>query len=419
MLLYRLLLSCAALPILVPLLWQRLTGKADPKDMAERLGRGGAVTPGAVWLHAASVGELAAAKPLAQALQTAQPDLALLITCNTPTGRAQAQGWNLPNTTLRLAPLDFRWVLGPFLKAAKPRLLIVIENELWPNRLTLCPAPVALVSARMSGRAAQRWAKAPRLAAQLFRKVALAAPQDPASAQHLTGLGLPQDALAPCLDLKAAGVAAQPDAHLLAQVSAVFPRDQTLLAASTHTPEEAQVLDAFALIRETRPKARLILAPRHPDRGEEVAAAITARGLTLHRRNTDKIPTSETDVFLADTLGEMATWYAAAQATFVGGSWAPRGGHTPFEPAAQNSVLLHGPDTRNFAEIYRALAQAEAAQEVADPAALAQAFLALSQADCARLTTAAATVVAAQDSASALPGLARQLIDLMKERHLP
>ena len=190
---------------------------------------------------------------------------------------------------------------------------------------------------------------------------------------RLIDLGLPRRRIGPPLNLKAAVRLAAGDDAPLRPLAAALPYSGTLLAASTHAGEEIVVLDAFARMRRADPRLRLILAPRHPQRGDEVAALVRAAGLTLAQRSKDQAPTPDTAVYLADTLGEMASWYRLAAVTFVGGSLVPKGGHTPFEPAQFSSAILHGPDVANQSDAYRALADAEAAVEIDDAASLAAA----------------------------------------------
>ncbi|MEI2807787.1 3-deoxy-D-manno-octulosonic acid transferase [Albidovulum sp.] len=368
MLLYRLILRLAALALslraaVAP--WPG-AGRLAPPDPPEGTGP-------LVWLHAASNGELAAARPVLAALRAALPGLRLLITANSITGRDLARGWNLPRTRARLAPHDDTATLARFLDIARPVALVVIENELWPNRLRLSAArgvPVFCLAARLSGRSARRWRWFPALARQVVTAIRWLAPQDEASRARFAALGLPPERLGPAMVLKSAaapsGTAALP-----------FPRAATLLAASTHEGEEAVVLDAFARARAQRPDLRLILAPRHPRRRDAVEAAIRAAGLAFATRSRGAEPAADIPVYLADTLGEMDRWYAGAGMTFVGGSLVPLGGHTPFEPAAHGSAILTGPHVANAAPAYAALLAEGGALAVTDAESLARAILRL------------------------------------------
>ncbi|MDF0600085.1 glycosyltransferase N-terminal domain-containing protein [Psychromarinibacter sp. C21-152] len=390
---YRLFLALAA-PLALLRLWlRRLRGRDSAADLAQRLGRGSG-TPGAIWLHGASNGELASARPLIAALLHTVPDTPLVVTANTASGRALVAGWGLPRVTARLAPLDTRAALRRFRRAWRPRLLIVMENELWPNRLATAREPVACIGARMSARSFRRWHRFPRTAARLLRHIAYLAPQDAESARHFAALGLPEDRLGPTGTLKSAVDLPAPDPETLAALARTLPRETTILAASTHEGEEEQVLRAFAHAHRRDPARRLILAPRHPARGATIASLIDKAGFVFARRSACETPGPDTAVYLADTLGEMPLWYALAGVTFVGGSLVPRGGHTPFEPAAAGSAILHGPDTANFAAPYAALDAAGGAIAVADADALAGALQ--------RLSTAAAQADQADRARAAL-----------------
>ncbi|SIN81688.1 3-deoxy-D-manno-octulosonic acid transferase [Vannielia litorea] len=379
--LYRFLITLAA-PVLAVLFALRLIRRSETAaDLRERL----ATTdeprlPGPrLWLHGASNGELAAARGLIDALLSAHPELQLTITANTTTGRDMAAAWQLPRTTARLAPVDLRPVLRRFLASHAPRALLVIENELWPNRLDLARAaglPVIVTSARLSARSAKRWTLLPGLAHKVLSAVTLLSAQDEAAAARFTALGLPSGARAAPLALKTATPPPPVDPTALAALRAHFDRDTTVLAASTHPGEEELVLSAFAKARESRPALRLILAPRHARRGPEVAALIERAGLAFSTRSKSETP-ADAPVYLADTMGEMGLWYALSGTCFTGGSLVEKGGHTPWEPVHFGCAILHGPSCFNQAEAFDALDEAGAAGVVADASALAEALATL------------------------------------------
>ena len=393
---YRLILALTLPAILARLLWRVAMGRATGADLAERLGRGPAAAPGGLWLHAASVGELTSALPLLAALAARRPTLPVLVTTNSDTGRTLARTRGL---AAGLAPLDSRGAVARFLARQRPRLFVTMEAELWPNRFAACAArgiPVAILGARLSERSAKGWARLPGLARAVLAVPAFVAPQDAGSAARFAALGLPPDRLGPVANLKAAPALPLPDPAALAALAPAFDRADTVLAASTHAGEEATILGAFARARAERPGLRLILAPRHPDRRAEVAAALRAAGLPFATRSAGEAP-GAAPVYLADTLGEMALWYALAGTTIVAGSFTDRGGHTPHEPAAAGSAILHGPDVANFAASYAALDAGGGALPCADAAALAAALTALADpARQAALAEAARRILAAE-----------------------
>lgn len=352
----------------------RLAGRAD-SALAERLSAAVSVPEGdgpLLWVHGASNGEMTAARPLLGALLDARP-VRLLITTNSLSARALVAGWGLPRTAVRLAPFDHPLIVGPFLRRARVAGLVILENELWPERILRARAaglPVLVIGGRLSAGSAKNWARFPRLARRLTAAIDWLSPQDALSRDRFLALGLAPDRLGPILQLKALA----DGRATLVETGLPFGRSDTILAASTHEGEEEIVLAAFAALRETRPAARLILAPRHPQRRDEVEALLAASGLTFATRSRGDRPGPDTAVYLADTLGEMARWYQAAGVTFVGGSLIDRGGHTPFEPAAFDSAILHGPHLANFAAPYAALDAEGGAIAVAGAPALAAAL---------------------------------------------
>lgn len=368
MLLYRLLVSIFALVVLV-----RAAVSGDWAALRARLG--GTAPDRAqphLWVHAASNGELASARPAIDALLAARPDRGLLITCNTPTAVALAQSWELPQVRACLAPLDLAWAVRRVLRRWQVTGLIVMEAEIWPHRVLLCPGPVVLLGARMTERTERGWARFPGLAQRLLQQMALIAPQDQASADRLRALGAPPDRLTAPANLKTLASASRVD---LSQ-SPGFDRTNTWLAASTHAGEEELVAKAHHMARQTWPELRLILAPRHPIRATEIVQTLKTQGLTVAQRSLGQTPGPQ-DVYLADTMGEMDLWYAQTGLVFVGGSLVDKGGHTPFEPARFGCALIHGPHVTNFQPPYDDLAKAQAACKVQSASDLAQALLGL------------------------------------------
>lgn len=326
-------------------------GLGRSEALRQRLALDGA-GPAEIWIHGASVGELTSARPVIEALAATHR---VLVTANSLTGRDRAAGWGLP---ARLAPLDLPGALARFLDQVQPRLQITVEAEFWPLRswaLARRAIPQAVIGARMSERSARRWARLPGLIGPVLGRLAALSAQDRDSEGRLGALGVPAGAILPRLDLKLltpAGIAPPPPSA---------DRDRTLLAASTHEGEEAAVLDAWALARRRRPDLRLILAIRHPQRGDAVSALLAQRRIAHGRRSRGA---AGGEVLLADTLGEMERWYGEAGLCFVGGSLADRGGHTPWEPAAHGCAILHGPHIGNFREAYATLDAAGAAVAV-------------------------------------------------------
>lgn len=388
MLLYRILMA-----LLVPILLLRL---ARSGHLSERLGFGPRPAPGpSLWLHGASNGELASARWVLEAVLAARPGLQLLVTVNTATARAMVVGWHLPGVTAAFAPLDGWGAAGRVLRRWQPLGLVLIENELWPTRIAAATRqglPVLVIGARISERSAKRWQKLRGLIGQTLARVAWLSAQDDASMQRLLGLGLPAKAAGPVLALKAftAQTAAEPP------FAAPAARAETLLAASTHDGEEALILRGF-LASQFR---FLIIAPRHPRRAADIAGLLTTQNIRFAQRSRDETPGPETQVYLADTMGEMPLWYAMAGACVIGGTFADKGGHTPWEPALAGAAILHGPSLHNFAAPFAALDAAGGA--IAVTGDLAAALAGLDAARQAELAAVARTVLRPEGDPQAL-----------------
>ncbi len=307
--------------------------------------------PGAVWLHGASMGELASARPVTEALAARFP---LIVTANTATGRALARGWGLPAV---LAPLDVPGAVARFLAAHRPVLAVSIEAETWPNRsaaLARAGIPQAIIGARMSPRSAARWARLPGLIGPVLGRVALASAQDDAAGARLVGLGLRPEALLAPVNLKLIGPRGVTPPAPSAR------RDTTLLIASSHEDEEAGLLAAVARLRARAPHLRLIWAPRHPER-----FAPLARQLPDFARRSEGAG-AEAPLLLADSMGEMALWHEAAGTVLICGSFDATGGHSPWEAAGHGCAILHGPNVATAAADYAALNAAGAARAVGE-----------------------------------------------------
>lgn len=389
-------------------LLQRLRGLVAAGALAQRLGVVPRPTLGpAIWLHGASNGELTSAMPVLRGLLAARPGLQVLVTANTGTAVAMVRGWGLPRVQAALSPTDSWGAAGRVLARWRPALLVVVENELWPARLAAAEGagvPVALIGARMSVRSAAAWARvAPGVMRGALGRLAFVSAQDAGSAARLVALGLEAGRLGPVVMLKATA------AVVVKEVAQTIPRPRVLLAASTHPGEEALILQAFSAARGQFDL--LILAPRHPRRSAEVAGVITAAGLAFARRSEGAEP-GGSPVFLADTMGEMAHWYAMSGVTVIGGSFVPLGGHTPYEPTAAGSALVHGPHMENFADQAAALARAGGAL-VVGRAGLGSALAGLDATRQAALAAAAHGALAAEGGVEAV---VRRLVGLLGDQ---
>lgn len=392
--------------------WQSLRGRFDGGALRERLGRAAPTGTAMrrVWLHGASNGELTSVRWLVLRLLEDHPGLGLVITCNSASARAMVRDWQLDRVAVQLAPFDSAGAVRRFLAGWQPTALITVENELWPERIAQAAArgPVALVGARISEGSARNWRRfAPKLMQEMLAAVRLVSAQDAGSEARFVSLGLPQTAVGPRMMLKSVGHtvgAAAQDVPF-----AAVPRARCVLAASTHEGEDALILDAFLAARAAGVFDVLILAPRHPRRAPAIAGLIAARGVAFATRSAGEVPGADTAVYLADTLGEMALWYGMAGTTVIGGTFGDAGGHTPYEPAAQGSALLHGPSIANFTESFAALDAAGAAIAVADGPGLTAALCAITPDDQARLAAAAQAVLPSGGEAALLAALVKVL----------
>mgnify|MGYP000002886488 FL=1 len=369
--LYRIAISLFAPATMGLFALRSLQGSESRDALRERIGRPTLSETPTLWMHGASNGELHSARPLIQRLRDARPDLEITVTTNTVTGRDMVNSWGMPHVRAFCAPLDLRNWTSRFLKARQVVALISLENELWPNRIRLAARagmPVFLVAAKISRKSARVWKRLPALRKEMFQSIALLAPQDRGSRNRFKALGVREDQFAPIIELKS----------LYTPVDTVppplpFARDQIWLAASTHEGEEALIIQAHKERIAAGEHSLLLLAPRHPRRAADIRALIEGAGLSVAQRSQQETVTPDTQVYLVDTMGEMPMWYRAAGATFVAGSFAAKGGHTPFEPAAYGTAILHGPDTSNFRRIYRDLDTAQAALPVQNASDLATA----------------------------------------------
>ena len=358
---------------LLRLCWR---GRREPlyrHAMFERLGFGyRSALPGALWLHAVSLGETRAASALVDALRRQRPGLRLLLTHGTATGReagaallhhdaghGDAQCW---------LPWDTPGAVRRFLHHHRPAIGVLMETEIWPNLLHGAHAagvPMVLANARLSAKSARRGARTAALirpAAQTLQRV-LAQTED--DAQRLRGFG--NRSVVVCGNLK---FDVDPKPQLLAQGRAWRAQLQraVVLAAATREGEELPLLQSWAALPAPRPL--LLLVPRHPQRFDEVAALIAQQGFSLCRRSAwtagppaDALPA---DVWLGDSMGEMPLYYAAADVALLGGSFAPLGGQNLIEAAACGCPLVMGPHTFNFAEAAELSLAAGASLRVAD-----------------------------------------------------
>ncbi len=328
-----------------------------------------------LWLHAASVGESVSLLPVLCELHAQSPALHMLLTTGTVTSAALLDR-RLPElglagaVTHRFVPLDVPAWAARFLDHWRPDAAGFVESEIWPNLIAACrrrAIPLMLLNARLSPRSFARWRWTPGFARTLFGAFGSVQAQSPADAERLEALGA-RGVAAPG-NLKFAAPKLPADAAELARLRALLAGRPVWLAASTHPGEEAAALAVHAALLPRHPDLLTLIAPRHPQRGAEIAAS--AVGIPLTRRSLGEAPPPQGGVWLLDTLGEMGLWYSLCGITFIGGSLVPHGGQNPLEPARLGGAIAAGPHMGNFAEAVAALSDAGALDRVADAAALA------------------------------------------------
>lgn len=400
------LLYSLLLYLITPLIWLRLLwrGRKQPeylRHLGERYGFYGQPAPARlIWVHAVSVGETRAAQPLIEGLQARWPGHRILLTGMTSTGREaglQVYGEQVIQAYL---PYDYPGAVARFFRHFAPEFGVLMETEIWPNLLAAAKRrqiPVLLANARLSARSARGYGKLPALLRPAFAALAGVAAQTDGDAQRLAGLGAPR--IEVCGNLK---FDVQPPAERISLGQAwraALGGRPVWLAASTREGEEALILEALARI--AIPDLLLVLVPRHPQRFDEVAGLLEKQGRRVLRRSAG-LPQPATEVWLGDSMGEMAAYYALADLAFIGGSLLPLGGQNLIEAAACGCPVLVGPHTFNFLQATEDAIAAGAALRVGDPAALGAAVdrLLREKAELAAMRRAAGEFAAAHQGAA-------------------
>lgn len=353
----------------------------------------------AVLIHAVSVGELNAARGLVDQFRAAHPDIHIILTTTTKAGDEQARKLfdGQPNTTVTRFPIDLSSAINPLLDALRPTLVILMELEVWPNFLKLCAArqiPVAIANGRITEPSFKRYQFLGLLSKRMFGRIACCIAQDETYADRFRKLGVPEDRLLVSGTMKFDTAKVEPrvpgDEELARAVSLPLPpgegrgegegeaRTRVFVAGSTGPGEETIVLDVYGQLRERHPELRLAIIPRKPERFDEVARLIEARGYPCVRRSaplagllkTQESPSTPA-IVLGDTMGELRKFYSLADVVFVGRSLVDLGkkqhGSDMIEPAALAKPVLVGPFTSNFEEPVRAFKSQSAIIEVSTP----------------------------------------------------
>ena len=365
---YSLLLSLGLLVLLPYFLFQALVHGKYVEGLRQRLGSLSPITSKPViWLHCVSVGETQAARPLAQRLKQQFPHHALVVSTITRTGQKLARDvFRKQAESVFYFPFDWRWSVRRSLKRINPTAVLIMETELWPNFLRECKAreiPVALVNGRISRQSFRRYSLIKFFLRKVLSSLTIAVMQSETDAQRLRSLGMPDGKLFTAGNLKFDAEAGSDLVNTTTEIRKRFglQRDAPLiLAASTHAPEEEIILESLKRLRKNQ-SVRLMIAPRHPERFNEVASLIQNSGLDWAKRtNSPEANDTSATVILLDTIGELPATYPLANVVFVGGSIVDRGGHNVLEPAAAGSAVVTGAHTHNFHAIVDLMVEAGA-----------------------------------------------------------
>lgn len=318
-----------------------------------------------IWIHAVSVGEVIAVTPLIRTLKKQMPDLLIVLTTTTSTGAEQAKQL-MPLVEHRYMPLDFNFAIKGFLKKIKPRQLLIMETELWPNTLHNVAQkriPIIVINARLSQRSADRYAKYPAIFNLLAGDISKILCQHQDDAKRFTGLGIKTDKVHVTGSIKFdIEITPQVKNSARALRSELGTQRPIWIAASTHQGEDEQVLAAHKKVLQAFPDALLILVPRHPERFNNVFSLCQSNPFKVSRRTQADSSRTQQQVYLADTMGEMLVLLGAADICFMGGSLAGDkvGGHNLLEPAALGLASIIGPSFFNFSDITKQLSNANA-----------------------------------------------------------
>ena len=344
-------------PVIDRALAKRLKqGKEDPDRLGERRGLAGKPRPDGqlIWIHGASVGESLSVLPLVRRLSLLHPSYRFLVTTGTVTS-ARLMAERLPENAIhQYAPLDHPTFVSAFLDHWQPDTCLFVESELWPNLIHLTRErgiPMALINGRISPKSYESWKGRRKAAHELLSSFRVLMAQDSQNRERLEDLCGTTVHMFGNLKMSAAPLPSD-DAKLDALHADIGDRPRWI-AASTHPGEEEVVLLAHERAMQRFPNLLTIIAPRQPDRGEAVARLCTAKGLSVVRRSAGETLGADTQIYVADTMGELGVFYRLCDIAFIGGSIVETGGHNPLEPALLKCAILYGPNIFNFADTYR------------------------------------------------------------------
>ncbi len=363
-----------ALPVAIffelRLWWRALWSQQTHHAWRQRFGQTPVLTEAPIWLHAVSVGEVQALVPLLKQIINRYPDTPVLVTTMTSTGADRLKQSLGDHVTHSYLPYDLPFAVKRFLKRSKPCIGLIMETEIWPNLYhyaALESIPLMLINARLSHRSARSYGRFAELTEKTLCCLDVVAAQGSADAERFVDLGIPRERVFITGNVKFDISIASSQLEEAQALRRIWGSSRSIwIAASTHDGEDEQILQGFNLVQKTVPHALLVLVPRHPKRFDKVESLCQKHGLNVVRRSTGAMCSDNTHVFLGDSMGELAMFYAAADVAFVGGSLVPIGGHNLLEPAAVGLPVIIGPYTHNFEYISELLLDKGAARRVMD-----------------------------------------------------
>ncbi|TPQ32671.1 3-deoxy-D-manno-octulosonic acid transferase [Bradyrhizobium guangdongense] len=350
-------LASGLVPLAPALIKRRLKqGKEDPARVGERRGLSQDVRPHGplVWIHGASVGEVLAAAALIERLRDL--NLRILLTSGTVTSAAVVAKRFPPDVIHQYVPYDSPRYVARFLDHWKPSLALFIESDLWPNLILAGAArrlPMVLINGRMSPRSFPRWRRVQGTISALLSRFDICLAQSKTDAERFSALGSRNVVTTGNLKLDVAAPPADP--VKLERLMSMTRGRPIIVAASTHPGEDEMLVAAHRSLAGFFPSLLTVIVPRHPDRGSSIAGLITASGLKPALRSREELPTAATDVYIADTMGELGLFYRLSPIVFMGGSLIPHGGQNPIEAIKLGASVIHGPHVFNFTDVYEAL----------------------------------------------------------------
>jgi len=327
-----------------------------------------------IWIHAVSVGEAEAVFPLVKRLQNNYPSYHFLVTTTTPTGSARVKAVLADSVAHVYLPYDLPIVVKKFISVFKPKIAIIMEKEIWPNLYASCASnniPLMIINARLSANSAKGYKKIPRLVKPALDAVSWVGSQTREDLQRFVEIGANKNAITVTGNLKfdlSLGEALVQQAKEIRL--RLFSERFVWIIASTHDKEEVVFFEIYPQLKKLIPELLLVVVPRHPERFEQVKQLAETMQLKTCMRSAGKSSTVDTDVFIVDTMGELKTFYGAADICFVGGSMVPVGGHNILEPAAIGVPIMFGPYMINFKDISKNVLDLKAAIQCVDKKAL-------------------------------------------------